>query len=211
MIYDFVNKQLLTLALTHSSASKDNNERLEFIGDGLVNLIIADYLFKTFPDAQEGQLSRMRASLVKGEALAVLAQSLKLSDSIIVGPGEMRIAGQYRESILAGVMEAMIGAIYLDSNFERCQQVVLAWYKPMLANLNISQSHIDAKTQLQEMMQARRLPLPHYVLIEQTPSKIFHIECRLEMLEEITRAQAENRKKAEQIAAKLMIEKIQNE
>lgn len=210
MMYNFSNKKLLTLALTHSSASKENNERLEFLGDSLVNLIVGEYLFKQFPQAQEGQLSRMRAALVKGDALAELARTLNLSEIIIVGPGEKRI----RQSILAGTMEALIGAVYLDSNFEVCREWVLRWYGKTLASITLEQQHVDAKTQLQEFLQARRLILPIYSVIEQkgpVHKQIFTVECRVEALNQSTQAQGSNRRQAEQSAAKLMIERISSD
>lgn len=207
MMYDFSDKKLLTLALTHSSASKDNNERLEFLGDSLVNLIVGEFLFKQFPQAQEGQLSRMRATLVKGEALAKLAQTLNLSDLMVVGPGETR----GRSSILAGTMEALIGAVYLDSDFETCREYVLRWYGDTLTNITLEQQHVDAKTQLQELLQARRFALPLYTVIEkkgEVHNQIFTVECRVEALNKTTQAQGSNRRQAEQEAATLMLEKI---
>ena len=214
MMHDFTDKKLLTLALTHSSASQHNkqlnNERLEFLGDSIVNFIVGEYLFKQFPQAQEGQLSRMRAVLVKGEALEKLAHTLNLSDQIIVGPGETR----GRSSILAGTMEALIGAVYLDSNFETCRQCVLRWYGDTLATITLEQQHVDAKTQLQELLQARRLPLPVYSVIEQTGAvhkQIFTVECRVETLNESTQAQGSNRRQAEQAAATTMITRIQHD
>lgn len=211
--YRFSNPQLLEVALTHSSAGKNNNERVEFLGDAIVNFVVGDYLFNKFPQAQEGQLSRMRASLVKGEALAVLAQHFKLSDVIALGPGEIRVDGQCRSSILAGTMEALIGAVYLDSDFETCRRCVLNWYGDTLANITLEQQHVDAKTQLQELLQARRLALPHYVVIEQKGEvhrQLFVVECRVEAMNECTQAQGSNRRQAEQAAATLMIERIQH-
>ena len=207
MMYDFSDKKLLTLALTHSSAAKENNERLEFLGDSLVNLIVAEALFKQFPQAQEGQLSRIRAALVKGDALAQLARTLNLSEIILVGPGETRI----RSSILAGTMEALIGAVYLDSNFETCRECVLRWYGDVLTQITLEQQHVDAKTQLQELLQARRLALPIYTVIEQKGAvhqQVFTVECRVEALNQATQAQGSNRRQAEQAAATLMLNKI---
>lgn len=212
--HTFFQSSYLILALTHSSASKENNERLEFVGDALLNLIIGEYLFKTFPHAQEGQLSRMRASLVKGEALADLADYLGLSSAAIVGPGENLINGKYRKSILAGMMEALIGAIYMDAGFSVCSHCVLLWYGPMLKEINLSQAHIDAKTQLQEMMQSKHWPLPIYTLLYQNADvnqSFFDVECRLPTLNLATQARGQNKKQAEQYAAQLMIEKLNNE
>lgn len=207
MMHDFTDKKLLKLAITHSSASQHNNERLEFLGDSLVNLIVGEYLFKQFPQAQEGQLSRMRAALVKGDALTQLARTLNLSELIIVGPGEKRI----RSSILAGTMEALIGAVYLDSNFETCREWVLRWYGDALTQITLEQQHVDAKTQLQELLQARRLPLPIYTVIEQkgpVHKQIFTVECSVEALSQSTQAQGSNRKQAEQAAAAIMIKRL---
>lgn len=207
MMYSFSNEKLLTLALTHSSAAKENNERLEFLGDSLVNLIVGETLFAQFPQAQEGQLSRMRAALVKGEALAQLAQTLSLSDLMIIGPGEKR----GRSSILAGMMEALIGAVYLDSDFETCKQCVLRWYGRLLTDITMEQQHVDAKTQLQELLQARRLALPIYTVIEKKGAvhkQIFTVECRVDVLNASTQAQGSNRRQAEQTAAALMIERL---
>jgi ribonuclease-3 len=209
MIHDFSDKKLLTLALTHSSASKDNNERLEFLGDSIVNFIVGEYLFQQFPQAQEGQLSRMRAALVKGEALAKLAQMLHLSELVIVGPGETRV----RSSILEGAMEALIGAIYLDTDLDTCRRCVLDWYSDSLKTMTLEQQHVDAKTQLQEILQAQHLALPVYSVVEQqgpAHKQIFMVECCVEALGHVTQAQGHNRKKAEQMAAQLMLEKIQH-
>ncbi|MES2204970.1 MAG: ribonuclease III [Pseudomonadota bacterium] len=207
MMHDFSDKKLLTLALTHSSAAKDNNERLEFLGDSLVNFIVGEYLLNKFPKAQEGQLSRMRASLVKGETLAKLAQTLNLSDLMIIGPGEKR----GRTSILADAMEALVGAVYLDSNFETCRQCVLRCYGDLLTHITLEQQHVDAKTQLQELLQARRLALPIYTVIAQkgeVHDQVFTVECRVEALNKTTQAQGSNRRQAEQTAAAIMIEKL---
>lgn len=211
--YRFLNPKLLEVALTHSSAGKNNNERVEFLGDAIVNFVVGNYLFDKFPQAQEGQLSRMRASLVKGDALAELAKSFKLSDVLVLGPGEVRMNGNCRSSILAGTMEALIGAVYLDSDFETCRRCVLSWYGDTLTNITLEQQHIDAKTQLQELLQARRLALPNYVVVEQTGEvhrQLFRVACRVEALNESTEAQGSNRRQAEQAAATLMIERIQH-
>ncbi len=211
--YYFSDKTLLTLALTHSSAAKNNNERLEFLGDSILNFVIGNYLFDKFSEAQEGQLSRIRAALVKGDTLAELAKSFTLSEFIVVGPGEIRVAGNYRDSILAGTIEALIGAVYMDSDFEKCRHFILHWYGDTLSSITLEQQHVDAKTQLQELLQARRLALPSYIVIEKSGAahrQFFTIECRVEALNECTQAQGNNRRQAEQAAAAIMIERIQN-
>lgn len=207
MMYDFSDKKLLALALTHSSAAKENNERLEFLGDSLVNFIIGEYLFKRFPEATEGQLSRMRASLVKSETLAQLAETLNLSNLMLIGPGEKR----GRRSIAADAMEALIGAVYLDSQFETCRECVLRWYGDVLTQITLEQQHIDAKTELQELLQSRRLSLPVYTIIQKKGAvhqQIFTIECCVAALNQSTQAEGQNKKQAEQIAAQLMLERI---
>lgn len=212
--YQFVNSALLELALTHSSSEKNNNERIEFLGDSIVNFIIGNDLFNRFPEAQEGQLSQIRATLVRGETLALLAQGFKISNVLIVGPGEMRTNGEYRHSILAGTMEAIIGAVYLDSNFETCRACVLNWYQPLLENISLDQQFTDAKTQLQELLQAKKMALPKYSIINQkggAHKQFFIVECSVEGLKITTQGQGSNRRQAEQAAAALMIEKMNND
>jgi len=209
--YHFTDKTLLALALTHSSAAKNNNERLEFLGDSIVNFIVGNFLFDKFPQAQEGQLSRMRAALVKGETLAALAHEFRLSEIVTVGPGETRTGGNCRSSILAGTVEALIGAVYVDSDLETCRQCVLRWYGDLLTTITLEQQHVDAKTQLQELLQARRLALPQYVVLEQAGEahqQLFTVECRVEALQASTQGQGNNRRQAEQAAAAIMIERL---
>ncbi|MCD8525191.1 MAG: ribonuclease III [Gammaproteobacteria bacterium] len=211
--YAFSDRSLLRLALTHSSVSKINNERLEFLGDALVDLIIGEYLFKTFPDAQEGLLSRMRATLVKGDSLSDLAHDLGVSRMIRVGAGEAMVAGQYRSSILAGAVEALVGAIYLDSDYSTLTPCLLRWYHHKLQHISLDQSHVDAKTHLQEWLQARRLALPVYTVLSQAGQphcQTFEVQCHVDALALITQAQGSNRKQAEQSAARLMLEKVGN-
>jgi len=209
--YVFSDRSLLRLALTHSSVSKINNERLEFLGDALIDLIIGEYLFKTFPDAQEGLLSRMRATLVKGEAIAELGCELGVSAMMSVGPGEAMVSGQYRSSILAGAVEALAGAIYLDSNYSTLTACLLRWYHQKLQHISLDQSHVDAKTHLQEWLQARRMALPVYTVLNQTGQphcQTFEVQCHVEALKLVAQAQGSNRKQAEQFAAGLILEKM---
>lgn len=214
--YYFKNINLLEQALTHRSVGSENNERLEFLGDALVNLLVGDVLFSKFPEAKEGQLSRLRASLVSGEALAELARELEMPDFLKLGGGEIKTGGRHRESILAGAMEAVIGAVYQDSDFATCREKVLCWYESRFNGLDLDQQSIDSKTALQEYLQAQKKSLPIYEVIEQSGKshdQVFKVQC---IIEELGLDQAEmgvgsNRRKAEQQAAKLMLEKLKND
>lgn len=209
--YLFKNEALLTLALTHRSLGKVNNERLEFLGDSIVNFIVGERLFLQFPQAFEGQLSRIRASLVKGEALAELAAEIQLPDMLVMGEGESRSGGNHRSSILAGAMEAVIGAMYLDGSFEQCQQHVLSWYESRFSELTIDDQCIDAKTMLQEFLQANKHALPRYEIVDtkgKAHEQIFTVHCVVECSDEVTQGVGSSRRKAEQVAAHLMLKKL---
>ncbi|MCB1676356.1 MAG: ribonuclease III, partial [Halioglobus sp.] len=160
--HEFSDPRLLHLALTHRSAGRRNNERLEFLGDSIVNHIIAEALFEQFPAAREGDMSRMRAALVRGATLAEIARELQLGDYLQLGPGERKSGGHRRASILADALEAVAGAILLDGGFERCRSSVRRWFGPRLEQLTASAAAKDAKTRLQEHQQGRGNPLPDY-------------------------------------------------
>jgi ribonuclease III len=212
--YLFKDEALLTLALTHRSLGKINNERLEFLGDSIVNFIVGEHLFLQFPQAFEGQLSRVRASLVKGETLAELAVEIKLPEILVMGEGESRAGGNHRSSILAGATEAIIGAMYLDGGFEQCQTHVLAWYESRFNELTIDDQCIDAKTMLQEFLQAKKNALPRYEIVDtkgKAHEQIFTIQCAVECSDEVTQGVGASRRKAEQIAANLMFKKLSND
>jgi ribonuclease III len=201
---DINDEKLLTLALTHRSYSQNNNERLEFLGDSLLNCIIADKIYHQFPEAKEGQLSRLRAQLVKGDTLAKIAQELSLSNYLIMGEGELKSGGSHRSSVLADVLEAIIGAAYLSGGMVACQDIIGKWFKSRLALLSLDQSQKDPKTCLQELMQARRQPLPQYrvVKISGAPhERSFTIECTVNILDTVTQATAPSRRIAERLAA----------
>ncbi len=201
--YQFQQSAHLQTALTHRSAGNPNNERLEFLGDALLSLIIGEFLFQRFPKAKEGQLTRLRASLVKGETLAEIAQELELGHHLCLGMGEQRSGGWRRNSTLADALEAVIGAIYLDSDLLNCQQVVLKWFESRLSNLSTSTIEKDPKTCLQEYLQARQQPLPDYqVLKMQGPAhnQHFEVQCQIEGLK-ATRGRGDSRRRAEQDAA----------
>lgn len=212
--YLFKDKALLTLALTHRSLGKINNERLEFLGDSVVNFVVGERLFLQFPQALEGQLSRVRAALVKGETLAELAVEIKLPEMLSMGEGESRSGGNLRSSILAGATEAVIGAMYIDSGFVECQQHVLAWYASRFDELTIEDQCVDAKTLLQEFLQAKKATLPLYAIVDtkgKAHEQIFTIQCSVECTDDITLGVGSSRRKAEQIAANLMLKKLSND
>jgi len=211
--YHFSDTALLELALTHRSQGAQNNERLEFLGDSILNFVVGEALFQRFPEAREGQLSRLRSQMVKGETLAQIAREFDLGDCLILGEGEMKSGGRKRQSILADTVEALIGAIYLESGFEPCAERVRSWYRERFEALSLKQPGKDAKTQLQEFLQARHMPLPDYQLVEREGSAHayrFTIECRVAPLKEVVRADANNRRTAEKQAAAEMLAKLQS-
>jgi ribonuclease-3 len=202
--YEFKAPALLQLALTHRSHGAHNNERLEFLGDSILNFVIGEALFKRFGDTREGQLSRLRSQLVKGETLAEIAREFELGECLILGEGEMKSGGHSRDSILADSVEALIGAIYTETDFETCRSHVLAWYAERLASLTVDTTAKDSKSQLQEYLQSLRKPLPEYEVVEaagESHAQIFTIECRVVLLKQPVRAQASNRREAEKLAA----------
>ncbi|MDS4021748.1 MAG: ribonuclease III [Candidatus Competibacter sp.] len=207
--YTFRQPGLLEEALTHRSASARNNERLEFLGDALLNLIVAEYLFQHYPKASEGELSRLRASLVRGETLADLARGLKLGDWLRLGPGELKSGGFRRESILSDTLEAIIGAVYLDNGLDACRNLVLSLYRDGLTRLASASELKDPKTRLQEYLQARQKPLPVYNVLEirgEPHAQSFMVECTV--AESRAVAMGSSRRKAEQEAARQLLEQI---
>ena len=202
----FASAGLLAQALTHRSAGAPHNERLEFLGDALVNLFVAEALYARWPRADEGALTRGRAELVRESALAAIARELDLGPRLTLGPGEMKSGGHRRDSILADALEAVVAAIHLDSDFEHCREVVLAWFEPALAALPPpNKVGKDAKTRLQEWLQARQLPLPIYALeAEQGDdhAKVFRVRCELPGRPDISAdGSGGSRRAAEQVAA----------
>lgn len=211
--YEFNNINLLQAALTHRSVRGPNNERLEFLGDSLLNFIIADQLYHRLTQAKEGDLSRLRALLVKGETLAEIAQEFELGDFLRLGPGELKSGGFTRKSILADAFEAIIGAIYLDANFETCRQKVLDWFDNRLQEIHLAVKK-DPKTRLQEYLQSRHLPLPQYDILTiegEAHAQVFHIECRVSGLTFVTNSVGPSRRKAEQLAAQKYLELLKHE
>jgi len=209
--YTFKNESLLSRALTHRSAASLNNERLEFLGDAVLNFVIASELFDQFPDVQEGDLSRLRASLVNRSSLAEIAKMLQLGDHIKLGSGELKSGGRRRDSILADAVESLIGAVYRDSDFDTCRQMILRLYAEKLQNIPDVDTLKDAKTRLQELLQSKRYPLPVYTVTEvhgKAHNQVFTVECVIDQLECTTSAQGSSRRKAEQAAAERAIAQI---
>ncbi|MFG0589122.1 ribonuclease III [Acinetobacter sp. YQ_14] len=203
--YQFKQIDLLKLALTHRSVShKHNYERLEFLGDSLLGMIVANYLYCTYPQENEGRLTRMRATLVRQEALGKIANHLQLSQSLILSTGELKSGGHHRESILADTVEAIIGAIYLDCNdLNLLQSIVLKWYEPYLDHIEPTDQLKDPKSRLQEYLQARKKPLPVYEVVDiqgDAPNQHFKVECLIEGLPKI-QGEGSSRRFAEQTAA----------
>ena len=206
--YQFNDIKLLRLALTHRSVSGENNERLEFLGDSLLNFFIAEALCNRYPAKAEGELSRMRSNLVKGETLGKLAKELNLGETMILGLGELKSGGFKNKSILADAFEAVIAAIYLDADMETCKERVLHWFEQRLNDPASFKQRKDPKTSLQEFLQANRLPLPTYTIsyIEgEAHEQVFHVNCTVEGLDIVTTDSGKTRRKAEQRAAKAFL------
>ena len=206
--YHFEDQRQLQLALTHRSHGATNNERLEFLGDSILNFVVGEELFKRFPEVREGQLSRLRSQMVKGETLAELAREFELGDCLVLGEGEMKSGGNNRDSILADSVEAIIGAMYLASGLDVCRERVLSWFASRLNKLGLNTSAKDSKSRLQEYMQAQRQPLPEYVVVDvggEGHAQMFTIECRVALSKKSTSATASSRREAEKQAAAQML------
>ncbi|WP_337841941.1 ribonuclease III [Rheinheimera sp.] len=210
--YQFQQASLLEQALTHRSCKGAHNERLEFLGDAILSLVIAEALFQHFPKAREGDLTRMRSSLVKGVTLAEIAKELGIAEYLRLGPGEMKSGGLRRESIQADAVEAILGAIYLDAGIEVCRERILTWYG---SRLTVIQPGVqkDSKTQLQEYLQGRRLALPLYEVIDtkgDAHDQTFTVRCTVAGREPVI-ATGSSRRKAEQDCAHILLEQINHE
>lgn len=203
--HDFGNAELLRQALTHRSHSSPHNERLEFLGDAVLNCVVASLLYQRFASLREGDLSRQRANLVRQEALAQVAQGLALGDHLRLGEGELKSGGFRRPSILADALEAIIGAIYLDAGFDAARGVIERLLQPLIEQLDPRDSGKDPKTALQELLQARRQPLPHYALLAtrgEAHAQEFEIECAIPSLSVRALGGGSSRRAAEQDAAR---------
>ncbi|OOE51011.1 ribonuclease III [Salinivibrio kushneri] len=209
--YQFSNAALLELALTHRSANGTHNERLEFLGDSILSFVIAEDLYHRFPKVDEGDMSRMRATLVRGNTLAEIGREFSLGEVMRLGPGELKSGGFRRDSILADAVEALIGAIFLDSDINRVQAIILNWYQHRLETIEPGASQKDPKTRLQEHLQGKRKPLPSYTVMKvrgEAHNQEFTVECQVSGLESSVIGKGSSRRKAEQAAAELALQKL---
>ena len=207
----FKQAGLIRQALTHRSAHAENNERLEFLGDAVLGFVIAERLYQKFPDADEGVLSRLRATLVNQTSLALIARQLELGDYLIRGSGELKSGGYRRDSILSDAMEALIGALLIDQGMDAARRWILELFNDQIERLSLKDWMKDPKTRLQESMQARGLELPLYTLksvVGQPHDQSFVVECRVSLTEESSEGRGSSRKRAEQEAAEKMLGKL---
>jgi len=209
--YTFNDQTLLIQALTHRSAKGSHNERLEFLGDSILGFIIAETLYEQFPKQDEGELTRMRSSLVKGVTLAEIARDFNLGEFLILGPGELKSGGHRRDSILEDAVEAIIGAVYIDSDIYTCKDLVLSWFEQRLSVIKPGQEQKDPKTRLQEYLQGRKIPLPQYEVIDttgQSHNQEFTVRCTTKELSIDVTTKGTSRRKAEQAAADKVLKEI---
>jgi ribonuclease-3 len=209
--YEFKTPAYLKQALTHCSAAIINNERFEFLGDSILSFVISNDLFKRFPDYAEGELSRLRAHLVKGETLAKIALEIELGDYLYLGQGELKSGGFRRASILTDALEAIFAAVWLDGGFDVAAQVILHLYQTRLIDKNLRDNLKDAKTKLQEYLQAQKKSLPEYTLTKtegEEHHQIFHVECNVLSFNLRATGKGESRRQAEQEAAKNILKKL---
>lgn len=208
----FNKPQLFVTALTHRSAGANNNERLEFLGDAILGFVIAQKLYDAFPDADEGTLSRLRASLVNESSLAELARKHCVGDYLYLGSGELKSGGFRRDSILSDALEGIIGALFKDQGIVACQEWIGRLFAEKLQDLSADNWQKDPKTQLQELMQAKKMELPDYTLIDMSGlahEQTFKVKCSVPLIAESCVGVGVSRKKAEQSAAEMMLAKLQ--
>ncbi len=201
------------MALTHRSAGSKNNERLEFVGDSILNFVIGNALYEKFPKADEGTLSRLRAGLVNESTLAERARHLKLGDYLILGSGELKSGGFNRDSILSDALEAIIGSIFKDQDFSVAEQWILNLYTDLLKATSADHVVKDPKTRLQEYLQARGLEVPNYRLLSSdglSHQQVFHVECRVDSCDVVSKGSGLSRKRAEQQAAEKILDQLSN-
>ncbi|VAW87188.1 Ribonuclease III [hydrothermal vent metagenome] len=211
--YQFQQIKHLEQALTHRSLGRTNNERLEYLGDAILGFVIASEVYSRFPQASEGELSRMRSQLVKGQTLAEVARSLGLGDYLRLGTGELKSGGHRRDSILAGALEAILGAVYIDSEIESTTNLIVNLFRPRLDTLTPETAQKDPKTTLQEYLQARKLSLPAYTMVTVEGAEHeqkFKVNCSIDELEIAADGVGINRRNAEQHAADEVLKKISN-
>ncbi|NHB98045.1 ribonuclease III [Photorhabdus stackebrandtii] len=212
--YTFDQHDLLVQALTHRSASSKHNERLEFLGDSILSFVIANALYHRFPHVDEGDMSRMRATLVRGNTLAELAREFELGECLRLGPGELKSGGFRRESILADTVEALIGAIFLDSDIQAIERIILSWYETRLNEISPGDKQKDPKTRLQEYLQGHHLPLPSYLVVMvrgEAHDQEFTIHCQVSGIEQPVKGTGSSRRKAEQAAAEQALKQLELE
>ncbi len=208
--YNFQDKELLQTALRHRSMGTGSNERMEFLGDSVLNFIVTQELFQRFPKLREGELSRLRASLVRKETLASISRELQVGDHLLLGVGEKKSGGYRRDSIIADALEAIIAAIFLDSDLKTCQERVLHWYGDKWQSLD-SRALKDPKSRLQELAQARKLPLPQYEIVEEKGDdheKMFVVACKVDGLDITATGSGTSKQIAEQEAAVKFLEQL---
>jgi ribonuclease III len=206
--HEFSDSLLLEQALTHRSAGRRNNERLEFLGDALLNLIVAEFVYEQYPRASEGDMTRARASLVNGSALAELAREAQIGDRLLLGPGELKTGGFRRDSILSDTFEALVAAIYLDAGWNACRALVRGLYAQRVLAVD-GKSSKDSKTLLQELLQANALPLPTYELVASRGDdhdKVFEVVCHVSELGLSSNGEGSSRRAAEQRAAEDLLD-----
>lgn len=212
--YTFKDKKILHQALTHRSVTGPNNERLEFLGDAILGFLIAEALCQHFPKLHEGELSRLRANLVKGVTLAKFAREFEMGESLILGVGELKSGGFQRESILADAFEAIIAAIYLDGGIEACRERVLKWFAESLVDPAAMHKLKDPKTALQEFLQARKMALPEYTILKvagEAHAQTFYIQCNVPGIDFVTKSANTSRRKAEQGAAEEFLQILERQ
>jgi len=207
--YSFADAGLLRRALTHSSYARNHNERLEFLGDAVIDLVMSEELYRRYPSVTEGELTRMRAGLVSRPAMAELASAYSLGEFLLLGAGELKTGGERRESNLANALEAVVGAIYLDGGYLACRACVLAWYRDRLSRLRPHRR--DPKSQLQEYLQGRGKPRPVYDVVSvQGPDQdqVFTVSCSVVELDHPVTGVDRNRRRAEQAAARAALHEL---
>ncbi len=212
--HQFAQPELLTQALTHRSYGPLNNERLEFLGDGVLNFIIAHQLYLRYPSLSEGDLSRLRAYLVKEPTLCEIANRLNLGECLRLGEGELKNAGWRRPSVLADAIEAIVGAVFMDAGFAAAEAVVLRLFESLFAEIDPKAIGKDAKSQLQEHLQGRKMDLPQYKVVDiqgEAHCQIFHVSCEIAKLSIKTQGQGNSRRVAEQQAAQLAFQALKKE
>lgn len=206
--YQFKNLNLLETALTHRSFAALNNERLEFLGDSLLNFLMGQKVYQDYPDLTEGDLSRLRANLVNGDVLAEIARGLKINQHMRLGAGELKSGGPNRRSILSNAMEAVIGAVFLDGGLDECKACVLRLFKERFEILSTEGVKKDPKTQLQECVQSKKMSLPYYEVLSiegREHNQVFKVQCRIPDTSQAAVGSGTSRRRAEQDAAKKLL------